>query len=335
MFDRETEAQNVAVSPSEALRIVDIPAMRQLPSLGVILSTTADQEAHEWSRIQSGIFTHELLSGLYGPADVNGDGVIEYTEVQAFIVAANRDIRDPRAVPRLVAKAPARNQNAPLVDLSAMRDVVTLTGDPSSLGHFRIEIDNGQRLLDANLSEMRSARIVVPAHVALFVRTDRQEAEIAPRDSGAIPLSQLRFVDNATIARGSADAAYRTALFSSPYGVTYYKGFVDSIGVSGVRFSPPPPAQTTESLWRPALRATAITLWGVTALGAAAAVTTGLLAYSAYDEFSRTDLQWPAQLANQRYILFSNTSLITLGVAGVAAASGGAMWLLAPGEKPN
>ena len=46
------------------------------------------------------MFTHELLSGMLGAADVNGDLVVEYTEVQAFVAAANRDIKDPRAIPR-------------------------------------------------------------------------------------------------------------------------------------------------------------------------------------------------------------------------------------------
>ena len=56
----------------------------------MILATTLGQQAHEWSAIESGVFTHELLSGLLGAADVNADQRIEYTELQAFIAAANR-----------------------------------------------------------------------------------------------------------------------------------------------------------------------------------------------------------------------------------------------------
>ncbi|HLT36558.1 MAG TPA: caspase family protein, partial [Enhygromyxa sp.] len=51
------------------------------PDTGVVLAHSADQQTHEWERWQGGIFTHQLLSGLRGGADINGDGRIEYSEI--------------------------------------------------------------------------------------------------------------------------------------------------------------------------------------------------------------------------------------------------------------
>jgi len=39
-------------------------AQRAWPTVGVVIATTAGQEAHEWSQLESGVFTHEVISGL-------------------------------------------------------------------------------------------------------------------------------------------------------------------------------------------------------------------------------------------------------------------------------
>ncbi|MBW2465612.1 MAG: caspase family protein [Deltaproteobacteria bacterium] len=44
------------------------------PNTGVLLAHSADQQTHEWERYRGGIFTHQLLSGMRGGADLNGDG---------------------------------------------------------------------------------------------------------------------------------------------------------------------------------------------------------------------------------------------------------------------
>ena len=62
----------------------------------------------------------------------------------------------------MVARAPKRNLNVALVALDELKQPVILRGDPGKLGHFFIELDNGQRYLDANLDGMHRARIVLP-----------------------------------------------------------------------------------------------------------------------------------------------------------------------------
>ncbi|HEY5285466.1 MAG TPA: caspase family protein, partial [Polyangia bacterium] len=50
------------------------------PEVGLFLSTNSDAEVFEWSELESGVFSHELRSGLSGAADVDGDGSVSYAE---------------------------------------------------------------------------------------------------------------------------------------------------------------------------------------------------------------------------------------------------------------
>jgi len=61
---------------------------RQLPNVGVFLSTSAEAEVFEWSELQSGVFSHTVRSGLMGAADANHDGRVSYEELAAFVATA-------------------------------------------------------------------------------------------------------------------------------------------------------------------------------------------------------------------------------------------------------
>ena len=230
----ESTAKSVKLDQHELAALADAQRLQRFPSVGAVIATTVDQEAHEWSRLQSGVFTHEVLSGLAGAADTNNDGAIEYSELQAFVMSANRAIADPRAAPRIVAAPPAVNRRVPIVNLSAFRDVAAIAGTANALGHFYIELQNGERYLDANLGGDTLRRLILPKERVLFVRTDEHEAEIATFDKGVIRFSELRLKPLQATAKGSIDEAYRTALFASPYTASYYQGVVDSVGLPGV-----------------------------------------------------------------------------------------------------
>ena len=226
-FEHELETRRAPVTAAEVDPILQATPLARYPNIGVILATTIDQEAHEWSAIESGVFTHELLSGLLGAADVNGDLVVEYSEAQAFVAAANRDIKDPRAIPHVIARPPAANQHAALVTLPQLAGTRLVRGDASTLGHFYIELDDGQRYLDAHADGKTPIAVAVPDATAAFLRTDAGEATLPLH--GAITLATLVLDTARNVAsRGSIDTAYRSALFASSYGRAYYQGFVDS-----------------------------------------------------------------------------------------------------------
>ena len=329
-FDKEVEGKTAAVEESDMLPLLQSRRIARFPNVGFILATTVGQEAHEWSEIESGVFTHELISGLLGPADVNGDLKIEYTEVQAFVASANRNIKDPRAIPHVVARPPAANHGVPLVSLDSIRQARMLKGDAAKLGHFYIELDNGQRYLDAHVGEKTEVSILLPSSRTTFLRTDTGEGKIPT--GTLIAFNDISITTRSVAERGSIATSYRTALFSSPYGKDYYQGFVDSIGATGVRFpEPAPPELRLDAAPSPSgHKKLSIGLFSVAGASALASVTTGILAYNAKQDFNDTDLQRPAHDAKERYDRYRTISIAT-GVTAVAA--GVAAWWLWPNSE--
>lgn len=316
----EREAARVRLSAEEAARVVDRASLRRFPSVGALLATTAEQESHEWAQVQSGIFTHEVLSGLSGAADVNADGVIEYSELHAFVAAANHDIKDPRALQQIIALPPARNPRSPLVVLGSLSDVAFLQGDLSALGHFHVELDDGERYLDANLTAELRSRIAIPARRRASLVAGDREAELSAEPGESRSVAALRFVPKDTRARGSLDQTFRAALFRSAFGPTWYEGFADSAGSLRVTM-PSPEAAPAQGSPR---RGLAIGGFVAGAVSVAGAGVLGLLALQAKNEWASTNLQRPAEQARARYRILADSS-IAAAVAGAALVLAGAV----------
>jgi hypothetical protein len=99
------------------------------------------------------IFSHETLSGLRGAADVNGDRRIEYSELSAFLTAANRDIANPRARPSIVVRVPALDRRAPIVDLARVEGSGRLVSGGAVTRNVEDGLDN--RLADVARAKCR------------------------------------------------------------------------------------------------------------------------------------------------------------------------------------
>ena len=326
LFGREIDARTTPLGPAE-LAAANEGRQRRFPSVGVMVATSDGQEAHEWSRIESGVFTHEVLSGLLGAADVNGDLSIEYSELQAFVTAANRGLPDPRAAPKVIARPPRRNENAPLVSLRWLRDATLLEGALGRWGHFFVERANGQRWLDANLGP-GTFTVALPAGERLFVRTEREEAVLTTPALSAVPATMgagtLALRPRSESARGSVDDAYRQTLFAMRYDASYYRGFIDSIGATSVRFAAGP-VRSDSSATAPVGRrkAAAVAFAALAGAAGAAALTVGGIAIQARLEFENTKLQQPAVAAGDRYATFAPVAIgLAVGsvVCGIAAA---------------
>lgn len=321
-FGTETTAKTAPTKPEDVKALIDATPLAKYPHIGVLVATTLGEEAHEWSEIESGVFTHELISGLLGAADVNGDRVVEYSEVEAFVAAANRDITDARAVPHVIARPPAANRSAPLVALGALANMRLLAGDASQLGHFYVELANGQRYLDAHLRGGKVA-LAIPDETRAFLRTRDREASLPTR--GAIAFSDVRLAPRTTAARGSIDDAYRASLWASDYGRSYYQGFVDSVGGWSVQFPVDDAPGRTRAERRSRDKKLAIVGLGIAGVAGITSLTTGILAYRAKSDFDRTSVQADAEAAKERYERYLP---IAIG-SGVVALGAGALayWL--------
>jgi hypothetical protein len=200
------------------------------PNTGVVLARSADQQTHEWERWEGGIFTHELLSGLRGGADLNGDGHIEYSELGAFVSAANSGVTDPRARLDVAVHPPRGDERAPLIahEKISERRVLLLAGGDT--GRYSLEDARGVRLADLHHASGQPAYLRLPSGELYVYRHDEDgnrigEAAIGEDDSGVVALGRLEFHEPQADVRGSIDDALRHGLFKVAYGSGFYAGY--------------------------------------------------------------------------------------------------------------
>ena len=326
-FDDALEAR--PAPPPPAVRSALASNLVRRPHVGVIAAASSGQAAHEWSRIESGVFSHEVLSALSGGGDVNEDGRIEYSELEAFIGAANARVLDPRGRPTIEAVAPAIDQHATIVDLAWLRPGPFLIGRISNAaqGRFSLERDDGLRLLDVHLSAGASFVVALPPRQAVYVRTRDTEAYVPPQETGTIPLAQLEFRPRDVGRRGALDTQLRRGLFAVPYGPEYYRGFVDSRGIDAVDF-----AQAKLILPRPSegltsLQAIATSSWIVGATALVAAGVAGGVAIERKAAFDSAETQREAASISDAYDVSRSVMIGSLVAAAVFAGIGAVIWL--------
>lgn len=317
-FDREIEGEQVEVSRAGLTALAKTGALERYPHVGVVAAASAGQEAHEWERIESGVFTHEVLSALLGPADINGDLAIEYSELQAFIAAANSAVRDPKVKPTIVAHAPQADRRSPLLALGELRGTGFLRG--KSPGRFFIELGNGRRYLDAHLSDGTIAAIALPADTPLYVRTPDREASVAASAGGVVDFDDLELRTRTLASRGAADETYRRDLFAVPYGLTYYQGYVDSqslvsVELDGVRAGLLEPGWSRDELL-------AYSAWGVGGAGLVMAGAFAILAAQTRSDFNATEVQREALELADDYDRQIALAWVGVGIGALGAAAG-------------
>jgi hypothetical protein len=212
------------------------------PRAGVIVATSGDQETHEWSRYQGGILSHELRSALSGAADVNGDGRIEYSELRAFLAAANAKVRNPEARVDVFSRPPALDRHRPLIDLRAAnsegRSARFLHFSPELQGRFHIEDDRGVRYADLNKEVGAAFDVAVSARHDYYVRRaqarnavdENEEVEVHTPGPRRVEIAELSWRPRAIASRGALDQTFRQDLYRQPFGRAFYDGY---LAVSG------------------------------------------------------------------------------------------------------
>ena len=332
MFDDERESTHREIAEPELRRIYfGMNPLLSLPGLGVMVSSSEQQVAHEWSRIESGIFTYELLSGLSGLADINGDLRIEYSELAAFVAAANRDVSDERGRLRVVAKPPERNYGVPIVVLGESADANLVIQQTAAIGRFSIELENGERYLDANVTDTARVRVLLPSDQKAFLRIGDKEALIDTAKASIVEFDALQFSRPRYREKGAVESALQEGLFQTPFNRSYYKGFIDSVGFQSVSFSDGPLDAPRPFATNIKLRNTlAYSLFGVTAAAAMTAAVFGGLTLKILDDYRDTDYEKASVQINERYGIYTTGFWVAVGIAPVAAICG---FLMLPKEE--
>jgi hypothetical protein len=209
------------------------------PHVGAILSTSGDEEVHEWSAFRSGVFSHQLRSALSGAADINGDGRIEYSEVGAFIASANRRVVHQRARLRPFVRPPPADLHAPLYDTAGGQSGrLRLELGAALRGRVSIEDERGVRILDMNKAAGALTRIALSPDHKYFVRHRGQESILPRRSHGLMALGGLeRGPASSSPPRGSVDQAFRNDMFAVPLTRSFYEGYLAMTDIPGVSFS--------------------------------------------------------------------------------------------------
>lgn len=319
-------AAAVALKSGDIATFFAQTTLDRYPHLGFAIASTRDGVSHEWDFYQSGIFSHEVISALRGAADINGDQRIEYSELGAFLSAANREVRDPRARLQAVVRAPAAAPRTPIVDWSHGTGVGRLTKIPTAPQSFSIEDDRGLRLVDGHPEIGFSMSISLPANRRLFVRRAEQEAEIVLQPGVDLPFRELAFRTATMRTRDALDSSLREGLFLAQFGPAYYRGYVDNADAVPV---PAPDAGAFAEPgigWRPPERKSPLVTW-LGSASAAMVVSSGVFAGLAWGAWRDDDhaVERDSIDASRR---FRTDITLSIGFALSAAACAGAALLV-------
>ena len=328
---RDAQAETVLLDASEVHSALTRVTLQGLPNVGALIASSASAQAHEWDTWQQGVFTHEVLSGLRGAADVNGDLRIEYSEMAAFLSAANREVRDRTARIRPVLKPPAAAPRAPIVELQNIQGSAFLVGYASRVGGLWIESDDGLRIADLRSEREHFVRLLVPSGRRLFIRSQTAEAEVTAQPGARIPLDALTMRSRGLRQRGSLDLSLERGLFAATFGPSYYSGFVDRTDeLAAVPLSIARSAPVQASVLAPvADRPEPVLAWTVLGISGALLATSavlGVAALNARADFEQADgLERASFAASERFQDYGTLSLGAL-VAGVVG--GGVSYVL-------
>jgi hypothetical protein len=285
-------------------------------NLGLLLSTSSGNESHEWGAFQAGIFSHEVRSGLYGAADLDGDGSITYAEIASFLDRANQAIKNEKFRPRVFARA--SSASAQLLDLrTGLGRSLAVDGDfPSA--HYLIEDQRGVRFMDFHNAKGRGLHLVRPGGSSpLYVRSMDDGKELTvPASDESIALVAADFVDPRVAQRGAAHQAF-SLIFSLPFEQA-------SEGLVVVPRPPPPPPPPVKPI---SLRNVALWSSGVaTAAGIIAGVLLHKDASRMADEGRVASQQRAAEL-NDRIRARNLEAVVAYSLAGAALTTGVLTWL--------
>lgn len=308
-------------------RFLDREELLQHSNTGVIVSTSKAKETHEWSRFMSGIFSHQVRSAMAGGADVDGDGVVRYDELEAFLDAANTRVTNPKARLDAYVAPPRLNLSEPVFDSRLADGIARLEIDAEVAGRMHVEDARGIRVADLHSAVDGPVTLALNPDARYFLKADEQERVFVAAADQRIRAASIeaRPVDLAE--RGSEDEAFRRGLFAVPFGRAYFEGFRSARtrrATEGNTLALHRPSAG----WTPADIAAA-SLGGGAILAATTGVVLGILASNRASSY-RTATGAPDEIAQMRSDSesFSNAANALYVTGAGLAAAGLSLWLL-------
>lgn len=163
----------------------------RLAHVGTFVSTSADAQVYEWSRIESGVFSHSLRSGLSGAADLDGDGRVTYAELRAFVRIAAAGVPNPRFRPRIYARGPGGRDDEIVFEPRAVGDAKKVSLAPGAERRVTVLDADEVPLIDVKLERGFGTNVYVPT-----LKMDGRTATLVEHeDGGAERRVELSFAD--------------------------------------------------------------------------------------------------------------------------------------------
>ncbi len=193
--------------------------LENFPHVGVVLSASGVGEVHEWGKYLSGVFSHEVRSGIVGPADIDADGRVTFPELAAFVAAANRDVDNPALRLRPYIRPPLAYPDLPVVDLSQSHFPLQLEAVAHRSGHGWVADERMVRYADFNVEAGRRFTLHLPdaGREWIVVQAGRQWV-VEPGHVGhvSLELGTGRPL-TAMVARGPLGDYFERHLFATAY----------------------------------------------------------------------------------------------------------------------
>jgi hypothetical protein len=194
--------------------------LKSRPHVGALFAESEEGETHEWSRIRAGIFSHAARSALLGGGDVNHDGVVGYSELEAFVASAIRGVKAGAGRLKLRTSAPSLDPSRAIAGPAPAGPMLQVPGD-MAFSRLSIEDTDGVRLVDLNRHPGERVVLALPAREAYWLRTATGEARVTAAElGGAIALVSAEFSS-----RGGVEEGYSRGFFAVPFGRGFFEGY--------------------------------------------------------------------------------------------------------------
>jgi hypothetical protein len=197
------------------------------PRVGVLWASSDKQKTHEWSRIESGVFSHLMRSALSGAADLNLDSKLEYSEVAAFVEAGFSDLKREGKFFETHVWPPRADRHSPMITLGYRQALRKVTLAADLAGHLQLEDERGVRLVELHKAGGLPSQLYLASLGRIFLKKDGREHEIAAKQKEIYIDQPPQKPTNVNLAdRGAMDMAFERGLFRVPFNVDYYKGYL-------------------------------------------------------------------------------------------------------------
>lgn len=250
------------------------------PNVGAVVGATAGARAYEWEEVGAGIFSAMVRAGLRGAADIDGDGVVRYSELEAFLLAAGASVQVREARPKVRSHPPAIDVDAVFSQKDWLPDVATLSGDFSQMGTMHVLDENGAWLLAGHFESGYRAQLWLPTTRQLFLRLGSLDRPLL-EERGVFQIGEA--VEQQTQPRSLVGHALRKGLFATPFGPAFFRGYLAANRNQEAPVAPDP-KQQQQAFPR-------AVVWGVAATAGGLALVLGGLSIGSAVAFVQTDKQ--------------------------------------------